>query len=77
MAMIAPRVSISRGVAAGIPIPANSLIMQRACEKAGVNVEFHPIVSGGHGFGMGKPGTATQEWPQWFEAWLRKHNFLA
>jgi len=72
-----PPVFITQADDDRISNPANSLIMQRACEKAGVNVEFHPIVSGGHGFGMGKPGTATQEWPQWFEAWLRKHNFLA
>ncbi|MBO9108594.1 MULTISPECIES: alpha/beta hydrolase [Agrobacterium] len=57
--------------------PANSRIMQQACEKADVDVEFHPIISGGHGFGMGKPGTTTQEWPGWYEAWLRKHNLLA
>lgn len=56
--------------------PANSRIMEEACEKAGVDVEFHSIASGGHGFGMGKPGTPTEEWPNWYEAWLRKHDFL-
>ncbi|MQB09376.1 alpha/beta hydrolase [Agrobacterium sp. ICMP 6402] len=56
--------------------PANSRVMREACEKAGVDVEFRPIASGGHGFGMGKPGTPTQEWPNWYEAWLRKQNFL-
>jgi len=56
--------------------PANSRLMRDACEKAGVDVELHPIASGGHGFGMGKPGTPTEEWPNWYEAWLRKHNFL-
>jgi hypothetical protein len=45
--------------------------------KAGVDVEFHAIPSGGHGFGMGKTGTPTEQWPQWYEAWLRKHNMLA
>jgi acetyl esterase/lipase len=57
--------------------PANSRIMQQACEEAAVDVEFHPIASGGHGFGMGRPGTPTQEWPRWYEAWLRKRNLLA
>ncbi len=56
--------------------PANSRLMRDACEKTGVNVEFHPIASGGHGFGMGKPGTPTVEWPNWYDAWLQKHNFL-
>lgn len=57
--------------------PANSRIMREACEKAGVDVEFHPVASGGHGFGMGKAGTPTEAWPNWYEAWLRKQNFLA
>lgn len=57
--------------------PANSHIMQQACRKAGVDVEFHSIASGGHGFGMGKPGTPTAEWPTWYEAWLRKRGFMA
>jgi acetyl esterase/lipase len=57
--------------------PANSRIMHQACEKADVDVEFHPIATGGHGFGMGRPGTPTQEWPRWYEAWLRKRNLLA
>ncbi len=56
--------------------PANSRIMEEACEKAGVDVEFHSIASGGHGFGMGKAGTPTEHWPDWYEAWLRKHDFL-
>ncbi|NUL16115.1 alpha/beta hydrolase [Agrobacterium tumefaciens] len=56
--------------------PANSRIMQQACEKAGADVEFHPIASGGHGFGMGKPGTLTEAWPTWYEAWLKKRSFL-
>ncbi|MDR6189602.1 acetyl esterase/lipase [Agrobacterium pusense] len=57
--------------------PANSRLMRDACERAGVDVEFHPIASGGHGFGMGKAGTPSEEWPNWYEVWLRKHNFLA
>lgn len=57
--------------------PANSRIMREACEKAGVDVEFHPIASGGHGFDMGKAGTPTEEWPNWYEVWLRRQNFLA
>lgn len=56
--------------------PANSRIMQQACEQAGVAVEFHAIASGGHGFGMGRPGTPTAEWPIWFENWLRAQNML-
>jgi acetyl esterase/lipase len=55
---------------------ANSLIMQRDTETVGVSIEFHPIASGGHGFGMGKWGTPTQHWPLWYEKWLRKQGMM-
>lgn len=50
---------------------ANSRIMAKACERAGVRVEAHALPSGGHGFGMGRPGTPSAQWPGWCEAWLR------
>lgn len=49
---------------------ANSRIMAEACERAGVRVEAHALPSGGHGFGMGRPGTPSAEWPAWFDSWL-------
>ncbi|MET0748906.1 MAG: alpha/beta hydrolase [Rhizobium sp.] len=57
--------------------PHNTLIMEAACKSAGVPVEMHRLASGGHGFGMGKPGTPTAGWPAWYEAWLRKGGFMA
>ncbi|TIX88056.1 alpha/beta hydrolase [Rhizobium sp. P44RR-XXIV] len=56
--------------------PANTLIMADACRKAGIPVELHRLPSGGHGFGMGKPGTPTADWPGWWEQWLRGNHFL-
>ena len=56
--------------------PHNTLIMEAACKSAGVPVEMHRLPTGGHGFGMGKPGTPTGAWPAWYEAWLRKGGFL-
>ena len=56
--------------------PANMLIMADACRKAGVPVELHRLPSGGHGFGMGKPGTPSADWPGWWEQWLRGNRFL-
>jgi hypothetical protein len=50
--------------------------MQRDSETVGVSIEFHPIASGGHGFGMGKWGTPTQHWPLWYEKWLRKQGMM-
>lgn len=57
--------------------PHNTLIMAAACKSAGVPVEMHRLPSGGHGFGMGKPGMPTAAWPAWYEAWLHKGGFLA
>ncbi|WP_454918442.1 alpha/beta hydrolase [Xanthobacter sediminis] len=57
--------------------PQNTIIMAEACRRAGVPVELHRLPSGGHGFGMGRPGTASAAWPGWYEAWLRAHKMLA
>ena len=50
--------------------------MAQACERAGVPVELHVVADGGHGFAMGRPGTASAGWPAWYEAWLRTNGAL-
>ncbi len=50
--------------------PHNTLIMQAACQQAGVPVDLFQLENGGHGFGMGRQGTASMEWPAVFSAWL-------
>jgi acetyl esterase/lipase len=52
--------------------PANIRIMAAACEKAGISVEMHEVPTGGHGFGMGRPGTPTMQWPDWYAGWLAR-----
>jgi acetyl esterase/lipase len=52
--------------------PHNTLIMQAACEQAGIPVDLLQLENGGHGFGMGRPGTASMDWPAAFSAWLSK-----
>lgn len=37
---------------------------------AGKPVEFHLFASGGHGFGLGVPGTPPAAWPKAFVRWL-------
>jgi acetyl esterase/lipase len=37
---------------------------------AGKPVEFHLFASGGHGFGLGVPGTPPAAWPEAFLRWL-------
>lgn len=56
--------------------PANTLIMANACQRAGVPCELHRLASGGHGFGMGQPGTAPSAWPGWYAEWLQRRGFL-
>ncbi|WP_127076767.1 alpha/beta hydrolase [Rhodomicrobium lacus] len=56
--------------------PANTSLLAEACKRQGVPVDFHHFASGGHGFGMGRPGTESETWPALFEAWLRKRGLL-
>jgi hypothetical protein len=70
-------VAVARADDDPISNPENTRIMQRACERVGVPVERHPLASGGHGFGMGRPGTPTAEWPTFYEAWLRDRQMIA
>ncbi|MBS4076545.1 alpha/beta hydrolase [Ameyamaea chiangmaiensis] len=56
--------------------PANTAILQAACEQNGVEVVRHLFPTGGHGFGLGKPGTATVEWPGIAEQWMAGHRFI-
>lgn len=50
--------------------PNNTIIMQQACLKAGVPVELLRYPTGGHGFGLGRPGTETVQWPGHYQRWL-------
>ena len=57
--------------------PANTLIMAAACKRAGVSIELHRLTDGGHGFGMGHPGSDTADWPGWYQTWLDKVGIKA
>ncbi|MEK0246847.1 alpha/beta hydrolase [Raoultella sp. BAC10a-01-01] len=55
-----------------ISAPENTLIMYSGCQRKRVPVEMYRYTSGGHGFGMGRPGTPTTDWPEHYEHWLHK-----
>lgn len=55
--------------------PDNSRIMAEACRRGGIPVELHILPSGGHGFAMGRPGTPSAAWPDWYAAWLGHEGF--
>jgi acetyl esterase/lipase len=54
----------------------NSLLMYSAMRSAGRPVDLHLFQSGGHGWGMGRPGTEQTLWPALFEAWLKSNRLL-
>ena len=47
-----------------------------AWRKARRPVEFHLYQKGGHGFGMGSPGTTSGDWKEAFVRWLDMNGFL-
>ncbi|CAM3413475.1 alpha/beta hydrolase [Rouxiella silvae] len=57
--------------------PMNTVIMKEACDKMHVPCELHQLASGGHGFGMGKPGTPTEIWPHFYRDWLQREGELS
>lgn len=44
--------------------------------KAGRPIEFHLLANGGHGFGLGRPGTAAEGWIAQFHRWLDSIGIL-
>ncbi|KQT83311.1 hypothetical protein ASG51_17200 [Methylobacterium sp. Leaf465] len=49
---------------------ANTRILAEACALAGIRAEPHTLARGGHGFGMGRPGTPSAHRPVRYAAWL-------
>jgi acetyl esterase/lipase len=47
-----------------------------AYRAAGRSVEFHLFPSGGHGFGIGRPGTPTENWMSLFFRWMELQGLL-
>jgi acetyl esterase/lipase len=67
-----------------VTIAADDFLLQRAggfglvdsYRAAGKSIEFHLLADGGHGFGLGKPGTASAGWIEAFYRWLDTRGFL-
>ncbi|SEO93571.1 Acetyl esterase/lipase [Luteibacter sp. UNC138MFCol5.1] len=55
----------------------NSLVMFDALRKNDVDAELHVFDKGGHGWGLGDPGSAPSAWPRLFAAWARRHGFFS
>jgi acetyl esterase/lipase len=67
-----------------VTIAADDFLLQRAggfglidsYRAAGRSIEFHLLADGGHGFGLGKAGTASEGWIERFYTWLGSRGFL-
>jgi acetyl esterase/lipase len=59
-----------------VAVADHPLLMFSALRKARVPAELHLFERGGHGFGLGAPGTPVAAWPGLFLAWIRLHGFL-
>ena len=55
---------------------ANSVILKRACDRNGVQAALLQLGSGGHGFGMGRPGTASDNWTRSLSNWLEARSII-
>jgi len=54
----------------------NSTLFAQALKAAGVPCDLEIYEHGGHGFGMGEPGTGSMKWPKAFAAWAAKQGLL-
>jgi acetyl esterase/lipase len=59
----------------GVPLE-NSILFAHALKAVGVPCELDIYEHGGHGFGMGEPGTDSMLWPKAFAVWAGKQSLL-
>jgi acetyl esterase/lipase len=57
-------------------VPENSELMHRALKKAGVTSELKLYQKGGHGFGLGRKGADSTQWPGDLLVWLKQIKVL-
>lgn len=71
-----PPVFVAQSVDDPIVDPGHGLLMYQSARQANVPVELHMFETGGHSWGLGKPGTAPAQWPRLFATWARRHGFM-
>ncbi|NKF21469.1 alpha/beta hydrolase [Solimonas marina] len=54
----------------------HSLVMFNALKSHNIPVEMHIFETGGHGWGLGTPGSLVAQWPRLFATWARSHGFM-
>ncbi len=53
----------------------DSLSLFRVLHQHDVPAEMHLFERGKHGFGLGRPGTRTVQWPRLFAGWMTQHGW--
>lgn len=53
-------------------VPENSVLFHNALEDKGVSTELFLHETGGHGYGLGRPNSDSQDWGELFIKWLKK-----
>jgi len=53
----------------------NSILYMKALRKNKVNAELHIFQKGGHGYGLGKPGSTESSWPSLCLQWIKANGF--
>ncbi|HET7269073.1 MAG TPA: alpha/beta hydrolase [Oleiagrimonas sp.] len=53
-----------------------SRLLYKVLREHDVPAQLHVFPHGGHGWGLGMPGTAVGQWPLLFADWLAKHGWL-
>lgn len=71
-----PPVFIAQAVNDPIVDVGHGLLLYQTAHQAKVPVELHLFETGGHSWGLGKPGTEPAQWPRLFATWARMHGFL-
>lgn len=71
-----PPIFMAQAMDDRIAVSDHVLLMFAALRRTRIPAEIHLFDRGGHGFGLGTPGTAVAAWPTLFLAWLRARSFL-
>lgn len=56
--------------------PDHSRVMYEALQAKSVPAALHLFDTGGHSWGLGRPGTEPAAWPPLFSRWARQHGFM-
>ena len=71
-----PPTFLAQAIDDPVAVADHPLLMFAALRKARVPAELHLFEQGGHGFGLGAPGSPAAAWPGLFLAWISLHGFM-